>query len=56
MLHLDLRWGGQDTSQFAPVLREKEKNLSYEVIKLTLQQAAGMLLIHYTKLRSSDNP
>ena len=47
-----LRWGGQDIRQFAQVLREKENNLSYEIIKLTLQQAAGMLLIYYTKLRS----
>lgn len=47
-----MRWGGQDISQFAQVLREKGSNLSYEVIKPTLQQATGTLLTYYTKPRS----
>lgn len=56
MFYLQLRWGGQDISQFAQVLREKKNNLPYEVIKLPPQQAAGMLLTYYTKPKSSDSP
>lgn len=54
--HLHLRWSSKDTNQFAQVLREEKNNPTYEVIKLTSQQAAGMLLIYYTKPKSSDSP
>lgn len=37
-------------------LEGEENKLPYEVIKLTPQQAAGMLLTYYTKPKSSDSP
>lgn len=47
--------GGQDISQLSQILRKNKNNLSYQV-KITPQQASGMLLIYYTKLKSSDSP
>lgn len=55
MFYLQLRWGGQDISQFAQVLREKKNNLPYEVIKLSKLQACYSLITQNQNLLTVHN-